>query len=75
MEGFSKMDYQALYQSKLTTAENAVKGIKSGDWVDYGWSTCTPVALDKALAARSGNRQGGQRTGAFLLELLAHERH
>ena len=29
------MDYQALYQQKLTTPEQAVKAVKSGDWVDY----------------------------------------
>ncbi len=46
------MDYQALYQQKLTTAEEAVKVVKSGDWVDYTWCTNHPVALDKALAAR-----------------------
>ena len=31
------MDYTALYQQKLTTADEAVKVVKSGDWVDYGW--------------------------------------
>ena len=31
------MDYQAIYQSKLTTAQEAVKIVKSGDWVDYTW--------------------------------------
>ena len=46
------MDYQALYQQKLTTAAEAVKVVKSGDWVDYGWCTNHPVVLDKALAAR-----------------------
>ena len=46
------MDYQALYQQKLTTAAEAVKVVKSGDWVDYGWCTNHPVALDKALAER-----------------------
>ncbi|MGI5962706.1 MAG: butyryl-CoA:acetate CoA-transferase [Lawsonibacter sp.] len=46
------MDYQALYQKKLTTAQEAVKVVKSGDWVDYGWCTNHPVALDKALAQR-----------------------
>ncbi len=46
------MDHQALYQQKLTTPEQAVKAVKSGDWVDYGWCTNHPVALDKALAAR-----------------------
>ena len=46
------MDYQKLYEEKLTTAAEAVKVVKSGDWVDYGWCTNHPVALDKALAAR-----------------------
>ena len=46
------MDYQALYQQKLTTADEAVKVVKSGDWVDYTWCTNHPIALDKALAAR-----------------------
>ena len=46
------MNYAAEYQNKLTTAEKAVRVVKSGDWVDYGWCTNHPVALDKALAAR-----------------------
>ena len=46
------MDYQAMYQQKLTTAAQAVQAVKSGDWVDYGWCTNHPVALDKALADR-----------------------
>ena len=46
------MNYAAEYQNKLTTAEKAAQVVKSGDWVDYGWCTNHPVALDKALAAR-----------------------
>ena len=46
------MDFQALYKSKLTTAAEAVKVVKSGDWVDYTWCTNHPYDLDKALAAR-----------------------
>ena len=46
------MDYQAMYRSKLTTPEEAVKRVKSGDWVDYTWGPIHPVALDRALAAR-----------------------
>ena len=46
------MDYSGQYRKKLTTPEEAVKVVKSGDWVDYGWATSNPVALDKALAAR-----------------------
>ena len=47
------MSYQEEYKQKLKTADEAVKAVKSGDWVDYGWSVCTPKALDKALAKRS----------------------
>ena len=46
------MDYSALYREKLTTAAEAVKVIKSGDWVDYGFCVGHPVALDQALADR-----------------------
>lgn len=41
-----------MYKSKLTTAEEAVKVVKSGDWVDYTWCGNHPIVLDKALAAR-----------------------
>lgn len=46
------MDFKAMYEDKLTTADEAVKTVKSGDWVDYGWCTGTPVALDAAMAKR-----------------------
>ena len=45
-------NWAEMYQQKLTSAEEAVKVVKSGDWVDYGWVTGHPVALDEALAAR-----------------------
>jgi len=61
------MDYQALYQQKLTTAEQAVQVVKSGDWVDYGWCTGTPVALDKALAARMGELEDINFRGGILM--------
>ena len=46
------MEQTELYRQKLTTAAEAVKEVRSGDWVDYGWCTGTPEALDRALAAR-----------------------
>ena len=46
------MNYQDMYRQKLVTAEEAVKVVKSGDWVDYTWCTNHPIELDKALAAR-----------------------
>ena len=45
------MDYKALYQSKLTTPEEAVKCVQSGDWVAWGWVTNTPKACDHAAAS------------------------
>ena len=40
------MDFSEIYRSKLTTAEKAAEVVKSGDWVDCGWSPLTPVAFD-----------------------------
>ena len=34
------MDVYGAYQQKLTSAEEAVKAIRSGDWVEYGYSSC-----------------------------------
>lgn len=46
------MNYYDEYRSKLKTPEQAVRCVKSGDWVDYGTNVCFPTLLDKALAAR-----------------------
>ena len=56
------MDYQAMYQQKLTTAEEAVKVVKSGDWVDYGFGAGFPELMDKALAGRKGELKPEQVT-------------
>ena len=40
------------YRAKLCTAEEAVKLVKSGDWVDYSSNACFPASLDAALALR-----------------------
>jgi acyl-CoA hydrolase len=46
-----------LYKEKLTTPAEAVKCVKSGDWVWYGAFTMAPPALDAALAERVGEVQ------------------
>ncbi|MFG6329124.1 MAG: butyryl-CoA:acetate CoA-transferase [Lachnospiraceae bacterium] len=46
------MDFKEMYSQKLVSADEAVKVINSGDWVDYGWCVSTPVALDAAFAKR-----------------------
>lgn len=40
------------YKRKLVSADEAVKIINSGDWVDYGQFCGHVIALDKALAKR-----------------------
>ncbi len=44
--------YYSQYQEKLRTPEEAVKVVKSGDWVDYIANVCFPTLLDRALAKR-----------------------
>ncbi|HZW84129.1 MAG TPA: acetyl-CoA hydrolase/transferase C-terminal domain-containing protein [Candidatus Deferrimicrobium sp.] len=46
------MNYVEEYNNKLVTPEEAVKVVKSGDWVDYGSFACQATVLDKALAQR-----------------------
>lgn len=61
------MDYNKLYASKLCTAKEAVKDVTSGDWVDYGWCTGHPVALDKALAERMPEMEDVKIRGGIAL--------
>lgn len=46
------MDYSLEYKSKLRTANEAVKCVKDGDWVDYTSNLGYPPTLDKALSLR-----------------------
>ena len=63
------MDLQKVYQEKLTTAQEAVKVVKSGDWLDWGWCTGTPDALDKALAACMPELHDIKIRGGILLKV------
>ena len=65
------MNYQEDYRKKSKTAKEAVKCIKSGDWVDYGWSTGTPYELDIALAARAEELTNVNVRGGMVLHDLA----
>lgn len=40
------------YKKKLVTADEAVRVVKSGDWVQYGEFVMQPKELDRALAKR-----------------------
>ncbi len=47
------MDVLSEYRSKLKTPDEAVKCIKSGDWIDYSVAIGFPQLLDEALAKRT----------------------
>ena len=61
------MDIREEYKQKLRTPEEAVKAVRSGDWIDYGWNACAPVALDRALAARYQELTDVKVRGAVLM--------
>ncbi|MBD5134756.1 MAG: butyryl-CoA:acetate CoA-transferase [Lachnospiraceae bacterium] len=61
------MDYNQLYSQKLVTAEEAAKAVSSGNWVDYGWTVNTPVAVDAALAKRMNELTDVNFRGGILM--------
>ena len=46
------MNYVNEYRKKLVSADEAVKVVNSGDWIDYGSMCGQVVVLDEALARR-----------------------
>jgi butyryl-CoA:acetate CoA-transferase len=46
------MNYANEYRKKLVSADEAVKVVNSGDWIDYGSMCGQVVMLDEALAGR-----------------------
>ncbi len=46
------MDLMSEYRSKLCSADEAVRLVNNGDWVDYGSNNGYPSTLDAALAKR-----------------------
>ena len=60
-------EFLGMYRSKLTTADEAVKVIKSGDWVDYGFCATHPRVLDEALARRAPELENVKVRGGIAL--------
>ncbi len=65
------MGYAEEYQKKLVSADEAVKVVNSGDWVDYGWCNGTADALDQALAKRTDELKDVNVRGGILLKTPA----
>ena len=60
-------EFLGMYRSKLSTADEAVKVIKSGDWVDYGFCNTHPHVLDEALARRAPELEDVKVRGGIAL--------
>ena len=60
-------EFLGMNRSKLTTADEAVKVIKSGDWVDYGFCATHPRVLDEALARRAPELEDVKVRGGIAL--------
>jgi butyryl-CoA:acetate CoA-transferase len=61
------MDFEKIYREKLTTAAEAVKIVKSGDYVEYGFCAITPYELDRAMEERLKGLENVQIHGGVLL--------
>jgi butyryl-CoA:acetate CoA-transferase len=46
------MNFMSDYKSKLVSAEEAVKVVKSGDWVEFGHFTMAPTYIEEFLVKR-----------------------
>lgn len=65
------MDFRDEYQKKLIAAQEAVKVVRSGDWIDYGWCAGTAYVLDEALAARAEELTDVKVRGGVLMRTPA----
>ncbi|CAA7602392.1 Acetyl-CoA hydrolase/transferase N-terminal domain protein [Acididesulfobacillus acetoxydans] len=59
------------YRRKCVSADTAVKAVKSGDWIEFGWAASMPKLLDEALARRRDELTDVKLRGAVLTAPLA----
>ena len=64
------MTVQQQYKSKLASPTQAVRVVKSGDWVDYNFCLVQPVSLDAALAARKDELKDVKIRGGMRMQPL-----
>ncbi len=62
------MDYRDEYDRKLVSAEEAVRLVKSGMWIDYGSLLSFPSLIDKELARHAGSLEKVKVRGCFSIK-------
>ena len=55
------------YATRIVTAEEAAKAVRSGDWVDYGFGGGFPELMDKAIAARKDELKDVKIRGGLVI--------
>ena len=61
------MDTVTVRKTKTMSPAEAVRLVRDGDWVEYGFGAGFPELLDKALAARKGELKDVKIRGGLLL--------
>ena len=59
------------YRSKCVSADDAVKVIRSGDWVEFAFAASMPGLLDEALARRKDELHDVKLRGGIIMTPLA----
>ncbi len=65
-----KKDVMQQYRDKLCTADEAVKCVKSGDWITYAFFNGKPITCDIALSKRKGELKDIHVYGAVTIPPL-----
>ena len=65
-----KKDVMQQYREKLCTADEAVKSVKSGDWITYAFFNGKPITCDIALSKRKGELKDIHVYGAVTIPPL-----
>ena len=60
------------YRNKIMTPAEAVKVVKNGDWVDFGFGNGFPELFDEALAARRDELTDVKIRGGLVYRPVIH---
>jgi len=61
----------AEYREKCVSADEAMKAVRSGDWIEYSWAASQACLLDEALAKRTEELHDVNFRGAVLMKPMA----
>lgn len=63
--------YMEEYRNKCVSADEAVKVIRSGDWIEFAWAASMPGLIDKALAKRKEELHDVNLRGGVIITPVA----